>query len=74
MKKALIIIDLEKGFLTKYTKDLPPKIRSFILKNDKNYKLILFTQYKNHAKSNFVKYLHYKGFMTRDRYGIVEVK
>ncbi len=72
MKKALIVIDLQKGFITKHTKDLPLKIQRYIEKNKGKYDLILFTQYRNHPKSNFVKYLNYRGFMSKDRYDIVE--
>lgn len=72
MKKALIIIDLEKGFINKHTKDLPLKIRNFILRKGKNYELVIFTQYKNHAGSNFEKYLNWKGFMTKDQFDIVD--
>src|SRR3989344_9526208 len=69
-KKALIVIDLEKGFLTRYTKDLPQKIRNFIEKNDE-YVVTLFTQYRNHPKSNFVRQLGYKGFIHKNQYEIV---
>ncbi len=72
MKKALIIIDLERGFVTKYTRQIPSRIKSFIDKKGANYDLILFTQYKNHSTSNFVKNLGYKGFMSKEEYGIVE--
>ena len=47
MKKALVIVDLEKGFITKYTKDIPRRIRNFIETKGREYDLIVFTQYKN---------------------------
>lgn len=72
MKKALIIIDIQKGFLTKYTRDLPKKVRKFIKNRGGEYDLILFTQYKNHPKSNFVKQLNYRGFIRREAYDIVD--
>ncbi|OGY98529.1 MAG: hypothetical protein A2855_00850 [Candidatus Liptonbacteria bacterium RIFCSPHIGHO2_01_FULL_57_28] len=72
MRKALIVVDLEKGFITKHTKDLPRKIRSFIKRRGGGYDLILFTQYRNHRRSSFVKHLGYDGFMSRDEYGIVD--
>lgn len=71
MKKALIVVDLQKGFLTKYTRDLPAKIRRFIQKRGGEYNLIIFTQFRNHPKSNFVKHLNYRGFISRNRYEIV---
>lgn len=71
MKKALIVIDLEKGFLTKYTKDLPLKIKNFIEREGGKYDLVIFTQYKNHPKSNFVKQFGYKRFTKKTEYNIV---
>lgn len=72
MRKALIIIDLQKGFINKLTKELPFKIRNFIEQNSKDYCLTIFTQYINHPGSNFVKNLNYLGFMEKERYDIVE--
>ncbi len=72
MKKALIVIDLEKGFITEHTRKIPLKIRNFIEKKGNTYDLILFTQYKNNPKSNFVKHLRYRGFMNKNKYAIVE--
>lgn len=72
MKKALIVIDLEKGFINKYTRDIPLRIKNFIHKKANGYDVILFTQYKNHSRSNFVKHLGYKGFMTKERYDFVD--
>lgn len=72
MRKALVVIDLQKGFLTKYTRDLPQKIRRFINKRGGEYDLVIFTQYRNHPESNFVKQLGYRGFMVKTRYDIVE--
>jgi len=72
MKKALIVIDLQKGFITRFTKNLPLKIQRFIQKRGKDYDLIIFTQYRNHPKSNFVKNLKYREFMREEEYGFVE--
>jgi nicotinamidase-related amidase len=72
MKKALVIVDLEKGFITKHTKDIPRRTRNFLKANGSKYDLVVFTQYKNHAKSNFVKNLRWRGSMTRDTYAIVD--
>ncbi|MFA5024749.1 MAG: isochorismatase family cysteine hydrolase [Patescibacteria group bacterium] len=65
MRKALVIIDVQKGFINKLTLETVKKIRSFILKNKNNYDLLIFTKYMNHAGSNFVKNLQWKGFMTK---------
>lgn len=71
MKKALIVIDLQKGFLTKYTRGLPSKIRRFIQKRENEYDSIIFTQFRNLPKSNFVRHLNYRDLMSRNRYDIV---
>jgi nicotinamidase-related amidase len=72
MKKALVVIDLEKGFITKHTKNLPAKIRQYIEAHGAEYDVIAFTQYKNHPKSNFVKNLDWHGFMTSKQWDIVD--
>jgi nicotinamidase-related amidase len=72
MKKALIIIDVQKGFINKLTNKIPLKIRNFIEKNKGNYTLIVFTKYINHKNSNFVKNLHWQGFMRGKQTMIVD--
>ncbi len=65
MKKALIVIDVQKGFINKNTKDVVLKIKNYIFRNKNRYDLIIFTQYKNHKNSNFVKSLDWYGFMSK---------
>ena len=72
MKKALVIIDLEKGFITKFTKGIPAKVEGYIKSHKSDYDLIIFTQYRNHSKSNFVKNLDWHGFMTNKQWDIVD--
>ena len=72
MKKALIIIDVQKGFINKLTNKIPSKIRNFILKHKDDYSLIIFTKYINHKNSNFVKNLNWKGFMKDKQTAIVD--
>jgi len=72
MKKALIVIDVQKGFINKLTNKIPLRIKNFIKKNKGDYDLIIFTKYINHPKSNFVKSLNWKGFMTDKETDIVE--
>ena len=72
MKKALIIIDIQKGFINKLTNKIPLKIRNYIIKNKKYYKLIIFTKYMNRKDSNFVKNLSWKGFMSNKQTDIVD--
>ena len=71
MKKALIIIDVQKGFINDLTKEVVKSIRSFIKKNQDNYKLVIFTKYVNHKDSNFVKNLDWHDFMTSTQTDLV---
>ncbi len=51
MKKALVVIDMQKCFCNEYTKYLPEKIKNEI--ETGVYGLIVFTKFVNHEKSNF---------------------
>jgi len=72
MKKALIIIDVQKGFINKNTKDIVKKIRNYIIKNKYKYDLVIFTKYINHKDSNFVKSLDWHGFMSKEENDIAD--
>lgn len=72
MKKALIIIDIQKGFINKLTSRIPSKIKNFIIKHKNDYDLIIFTKYVNHKNSNFVKNLNWKRFMEAKETDIVD--
>lgn len=72
MKKALIIIDVQKGFMNKLTDKIPSRIRNFILENRKNYDLVIFTKYLNQEGSNFVKNLNWRGFMDDKETALVD--
>jgi len=72
MKRALIVIDVQKGFINKLTNKIPSKIKNFIKKNKANYDLIIFTKFINHPKSNFVKSLNWKRFMAKKETDIAE--
>lgn len=72
MKKALIIIDAQKGFLNKLTSKTFDAIEKFIIKNKANYDLIIFTRHINHKKSNFYRILGWYGFMDAKQNDIVE--
>lgn len=67
MKKVLIVIDVQKGFINNNTKDVVLKIKRYISRNKNKYDLVFFTQYKNHKDSNFVKSLNWHGFMSKDQ-------
>jgi len=72
MKKAFIIIDVQKGFINKLTNKIPTKIKDFVLKNENDYSLIIFTKYINHKNSSFVKNLNWEGFMDDKQTAIVD--
>ncbi|MFA5131149.1 MAG: isochorismatase family cysteine hydrolase [Patescibacteria group bacterium] len=67
MKKALIIIDVQKGFINKLTKPIVIKIRKYILKTNNHYDLLIFTQYFNRKGSNFIRSLKWSGFMDKNQ-------
>lgn len=72
MKKALIIIDVQKGFVNKLTAGVVKKIRNYIIKNKDKYDLVAFTKYVNYKDSNFVKNLDWYGFMSNEETDIVD--
>lgn len=51
MRSALIIIDMQEGFINSNTKELIEKISRFIDKNKKGFETIIETQYVNHMYS-----------------------
>lgn len=51
MKSALIIIDMQKGFINDNTKDLPAKIVDFVNKNRDKFEVIISTAYINHKNT-----------------------
>ncbi len=63
MKTALIVTDLQQGFLNKHTKHLPPRIKNLLQKQV--FDVILFTKFINHPQSQFEKLVGYKRFQTR---------
>lgn len=69
MKKLLLIIDLQEGFINEYTKSLPKKIEKLLISNKFEY--IVFTKFINDDKSNFYKILNYKGCMDEKNRNIV---
>ncbi len=60
MSKALLVIDMQNYFVNKHTKELPNKIRKFILTNGEKFDYILFTQFVNTKDSNFVKLMKWR--------------
>ncbi|HPI67161.1 MAG TPA: isochorismatase family cysteine hydrolase [bacterium] len=72
MRKALIVIDIQRGFLNPLTKNLPAKIKKFLELNKNNFNLILFTQYFNRPNSPFVKFLNWRGFIDKKENDLCE--
>jgi len=58
MEKALVVIDVQNYFVNDKTKDLPNKIAAFIQKNKFDH--VIFTQFVNNDRSNFVKLLNWR--------------
>ena len=61
MKKALIVIDVQKYFLNDETKPVVQKIHDYIFAQANNYSSIYFTIFRNDAKSPLWNILEWKG-------------
>lgn len=69
----LLVIDVQKNFINKKTRNIPSRIENLIQKNKFNY--IVFTKFINDKDSNFYKVLNYKGCMTEeDRRIVIDTK
>ena len=51
MKKALIVIDVQKYFLNSQTKRVVTKIRNYLIKNSSVYSVVYFTIFENDINS-----------------------
>ena len=51
MRKALIVIDVQKYFLNKETKDIVKKIQKFLKEKSGQYSIIYFTVFRNDPSS-----------------------
>lgn len=72
MKKALIIIDVQKGFLNPLTKIFPFKIKKYLEQNKRKFDLVLFTQYLNRQNSQFAKLLNWYRFIDKKENDLCE--
>ena len=61
MKKALIVIDVQKYFLNDETKPIVQKIRDYISAHANNYSSVYFTVFQNDDKSPLWNILEWKG-------------
>lgn len=60
MKKALFVIDVQKIFINDFTKEIPAKIKGYLLKNKEKYDFLIFTKFINKPTSNFFKQLKWR--------------
>jgi len=60
-KTALLIVDVQKGFLNETTKHIPSLVEELI--SSQNYSLICATRFINHNNSPFVKWMGWKRFL-----------
>jgi nicotinamidase-related amidase len=73
MKDTLLIIDVQKFFINKFTKDIPKKIANFI--ESHKFDFVLFLKFVNSKNSGFVKYLNWrKMFSSPDTDIVPELK
>ena len=70
MEKALIIIDLQNGFITESSKRVIPKIKSLIESN--KFKHILFTKFINQKDGPFFKILNWERVISPPETQIVD--
>src|SRR3989338_4626505 len=55
MKKALVVVDVQKYFLNEKTSDIPKKIATYIRESD--FDFILFSKFVNKKRSNWFRTL-----------------
>ena len=68
-KNLLLIIDVQKNFINKFTKNIPLKIETLL--NKESFDYIAYTKFINDENSNFYKTLNYKGCMNENDRKIV---
>lgn len=71
-KSLLIIIDVQKGFINDFTKDVPKKIKNHLIASQEKYDFVIFTKFINKPNSKFIKYLNWKGCMKPEEIEIVD--
>lgn len=63
MKKALVVIDVQKYFMNRDTKKIPGKIASYIRKNGGKFDQIVFFKFVNNKDTPFYKFYEWKDMM-----------
>lgn len=71
-KSLLIIIDVQKGFINDFTKEVPQKIKNHLVANQNQYNFVVFTKFINKPNSKFIQYLNWKGCMKPEEIEIVD--
>lgn len=69
MKKLLLVIDVQRDFINKNTKDYVSKIKELI--DSKEFDDISFTKFINNENSKWYKELNYSGCMDKEGQSIV---
>lgn len=60
--KALMVVDMQNGQMSKNNQHLIDKINKLIKKN--NYDKVIYTRFYNHEESPFVTFLNYKEMLS----------
>lgn len=68
MRKLLLIVDVQEGFINEKSAWLPEKIGKYIAKSD--YTDVVATQFVNHHKTPCYKFMDWTGCMTPDEKAI----
>ena len=59
-KSLLLVVDLQECFINDHTKEIPTKIKQYLVKNKNNFDFVAFTKFVNKPGSNFVKLLGWR--------------
>lgn len=69
MIKAVVVVDAQKGFVTKYSKHIIPRIKQLLARG--KFKYVLFTQFVNRKNSSFRKIMRWERMKTSPEIDIV---
>lgn len=65
MKSLLLVIDVQKAFINKHTKNIVPKIENLV--NSKKYDAVIYTQFINEKNGKYTNKLNYYGCINDDK-------
>ena len=63
LTKALIVVDVQQGFINQYTEDAVPLINGYISQHRNEYTTLVATKFINSPVSPFARYLNYHKMM-----------